>query len=383
MRITFVNRGIFMLIPKFSFGFLTILAIIFLARTAFPEQAQTFQIEQDGAKLECRATLLKDTLVLLDPIEWKVQIKNVSPKTVSLLNLKAFPIFVQNKKGENLKLLYAWIRPKREQLKPKDSLVVTNVSDSSGAEQLEIFPDPIFSDVFLPLGEFNLLFTSNPTPFSIKVSLNTNSKKHLRRKKFYEYIQTHPGKHYFDRSLGISTALEISLKEKLPCSLEEKYLVNLIYRYLEVYKDMFGIERPRQELKAVGFESVRGGKSVHFQQYYKGLPVYRLEITNFLTHFTPTGTLQLGASPFHPDLEISTTPEISKESATEIVKHDLQPIFETVKLRMNEMKLVVYPLKGKYYLAWHTFTHQWHYFVDAHTGSIIMKNWIPPSCYGP
>jgi subtilase family serine protease len=116
---------------------------------------------------------------------------------------------------------------------------------------------------------------------------------------------------------------------------------------------------------------------VTYKQYYKGIPVReggRVELS-----FTKKGELLTAGSTFHPDINVPTTPEVSKGKAIEIAKRRMA----TESPWVEDVSLEVLPYRSNdtitYHLAWEVelfneapFLRR-VYFIDAIDGGIIKE----------
>ena len=352
--------------------FISNLIFLFWVNKVSPEQVHTFDLKQNGIALKFRVSLPKDSFDLMETITFDITVKNISNRPLRSPSTKAPWWTIKNEKGLVYKYPGAFISPPSalEVLKPGASInwnvPLEAVKWDENNMDLSIFYK------YFPTGKYEVYYGPDTIPFIFHLTVNPASKNHLRRKEFVEFCYTHSyASGFFDTTWGIPT--DIHTGEDLVKSVLNTNMMEKAYKFFELNKEVYGITEPRKEL-VKWREEIRDSKIlIFFKQKYRDI-----EFSNIVAHFTPNNQLLEVSGAYYPDISLSTTPKINKQSAIEIVKTDLWP--KSGSHKINEMDLVIYPLKGKCYLAWHTFTHQWHYFIDAHTGNIVHKEWIHPPC---
>ncbi len=138
--------------------------------------------------------------------------------------------------------------------------------------------------------------------------------------------------------------------------------------------DLFKINFSHLNLK----ETIRhkNYRHIKYSQTYQGIPVER---GNVLVHLLTDNSIVGVNSSYFTDIDLEVKPRISKESALDLVKSDLQ--VKSVPLKTFPVMLVIFPdeEKEKYYLAWKVRIRlnnplgDWIYFVEAGSGEILFK----------
>ncbi len=126
---------------------------------------------------------------------------------------------------------------------------------------------------------------------------------------------------------------------------------------------------------------------VDYEQYYGGIPVYRGEVRVVMNG---KGVVKTINNNFYPDINISTTPKITREEAVDIVtsKTEENLTVNETQRRINKTILYVFPESNNnsinYHLTWRVPTHTALYFIDARDGSIVqvLPTAAPISVYG-
>ncbi|MFH0949436.1 MAG: FG-GAP-like repeat-containing protein [Candidatus Aenigmatarchaeota archaeon] len=177
--------------------------------------------------------------------------------------------------------------------------------------------------------------------------------------------------------------------------------------FLSKKKATFGIDDKALVLSSVEEQPKQKTYFVNFDQTYKGVPVYGGRVTLYMKN----AKIAYVKSNYYQNINVPTVPKVSEQAASDIVKNNLisheheipealNPIGHqgiatgivalqgyydiTGKFReysfskvpsIKESKLVVYPLKGKYYLARKIRAQSDNYditfFVDTDSGKIV------------
>lgn len=348
--------------------------------SVYGDQVHTFQLERDDKKLNCGIVFPKETFLLLEPIIVEAWVKNISTDTMQIYDIEFGPWLIQDEKGNAHNHTLDIISFRRSWLGSGDS-TGRFVSIGRFGWQLDLlypFAPPI--DPYLPAGYYKAYCKPDTIPFYFKVTFDSSSKNHLRRKKFLEFVETNKSyRNVFDTTWGVPTNLEAPSGTVLFEDITRtSSVVETAYKFFGLNKTMFGITNPRSELKV--YKVIKGNleTEVDFKQFYRGLETSKDYI--ILTRFTPEGKLKFVYGTFYPDINLSTIPRISKSKALETAKYDLDPQGTGPYRNPGSPSLMVFPYKGKYYLAWFIFINQWRYLIDANDGNIIHKEWIHPSC---
>lgn len=365
---------------KFVIGF-----FLLLTNSVFSQQTRTFPAEYNGKKLVYRVSLAKNTFVLLEPISVEIWVKNISTDTARFLLTKPLGWTVLGEEDKSYKHTDLSIKMLPYHIKPGDS-----IGGLTKIGRLDMYNPESFSDLFssfpyFPLGTYRAFFGKDTVPFLFRVVIDSISKNHLRRKKFFEFLEKRQAfTQFYDTLWGTPTQLETLSEGDLLVGMKTTDPVESAYKFFDMNKTMFGVKNPRAELKVYKVTKDTFGVEVDFKQFYRGLETSKDYI--IITRFSPDGELQRFSGTFYPDISLSIIPEISDSGALEIAKHDLN-LQNDAKYNTHIIpeppSLMVLPYNGKYYLAWFIFINQWRYFIDAHTGNTIHKAWIHPSCYVP
>ncbi len=160
------------------------------------------------------------------------------------------------------------------------------------------------------------------------------------------------------------------------------------YIFLEKVKTELNIASPREDFEITSAnEDELGHRHIRFNQRYKGLKVYNSDI---FVHLSDRQEMMQGK---FADIRnnISTTPVISPDKVTDIVKSDLSLQTKMIDLTPDQQKFLGYygpktdtvifstPKSiSKFVLAYHVtirpnYLEEWSYFVDASNGAILKK----------
>lgn len=148
--------------------------------------------------------------------------------------------------------------------------------------------------------------------------------------------------------------------------------------FLSKYHELFSMSSDLSDLTY--FETLNSGRVNHvtFKQKYKGLSI---EGGNYKIHIRTTGQVDMANGHYYPDINISTTPTISKEQGIDIILNDLELPDSIATYRLDRSaELIVYPLgDNKYKLAYkvqingNNPTLAWRYIIDANSSAILDK----------
>jgi Zn-dependent metalloprotease len=144
------------------------------------------------------------------------------------------------------------------------------------------------------------------------------------------------------------------------------------YRFLDLHKDIWNLENPRQELRLQGIigpdkiDTIT--TTVVFDQVVNGVKVRYGECC---IHYKSDGLMYLADVRIDPEARtINTSPAISQEQAIDIARQDT--LVKDPNPKVFEPKLLIGRFNGKMLLFWQFgFGYDWSYAVDAHTGKIL------------
>jgi Zn-dependent metalloprotease len=139
--------------------------------------------------------------------------------------------------------------------------------------------------------------------------------------------------------------------------------------FLELYKTLFKLQQPHDELRCVAAETDELGlKHVRFQQIHQAIPVWANELN---VHLDQHNRVYLVQGRYIPTPQhVNTQPAISVCQAIEIAFESLGVKREDVAQDSAELVIYVKPPE-KTLLAYKVYTPGWIYFVDAVKGDII------------
>lgn len=145
--------------------------------------------------------------------------------------------------------------------------------------------------------------------------------------------------------------------------------------FFEANKDAFGLKEPSTELSLRRLDVDRlGHRHLRFDQLYNGVRVYGAQM---LSHISTDDILTTVNGHYESDLSISVLPSIPASEAMQVAIGDL-----TVgrnKRSEGRAELVIFPWEEAKYLVWNLTLltdapqGRWEYFIDAHSGKIILK----------
>lgn len=136
---------------------------------------------------------------------------------------------------------------------------------------------------------------------------------------------------------------------------------------------LFGIGN-LNSLKHVKTRTNRGIRHVTFNQTVNGVSVYEAE---YKVHLRPDGRVDMANGTWYPNLDISTSPGISKQQAVAAAKADLE--LQAGANPETSTELVIYRDGEQFRLAWKLVLFSedpfldWFYIVDAMSGNILYK----------
>lgn len=146
-------------------------------------------------------------------------------------------------------------------------------------------------------------------------------------------------------------------------------------QFLTENRELFSMKSNLSDLRHAKTQTHRGTHHVTFEQFYMGLPV---EGGEYLVHIRENGQIDMANGHYYPNIDISTTPSVSKEQAISVAKTDLELL--NPEKEEHQAELVVYPVTDSTFtLAYRTLilsknpNIHWKYFVDAHHSKIIEK----------
>jgi hypothetical protein len=157
--------------------------------------------------------------------------------------------------------------------------------------------------------------------------------------------------------------------------LEGADVVDRIYRFFELNRDIFQMENPREELIVEHVSpGPRGDKTVSFEQRFRGI---RVLFSGYSAITLPDSTFLESVSGYYRPLArtVDVTPNITPEKAKEIAQAD--PENGKNLTYTNTPELVISCLKDGCYLVWYVgvyggrFSGDALYQIDAHTGAIL------------
>jgi thermolysin len=141
---------------------------------------------------------------------------------------------------------------------------------------------------------------------------------------------------------------------------------------LEIFNNFIEKEITSGNLKLFKIQTEEIGNYIHqrYNQYHCGIKVWGAQLIRHLKN----GHIYCINGKYYSDINVSVKPSIGKNSALQIAKTDLG--IEDYLL-FEKPELVIFPEKKAYHLAYQiVFSKKGAeiiYFVDAHTGKIILK----------
>jgi hypothetical protein len=149
--------------------------------------------------------------------------------------------------------------------------------------------------------------------------------------------------------------------------------------FIKENQEFFGIDSTNLKLKSA--KKVRKKWYAKFQQYYKGIPVYKATVG---LDASEQGKMNTYAAKYHPNIDAPTSSEISLEKAVEIAK-ETYPKKKQQELKKKYSVKIIYPKKKdkkiEYHLAWKFLIKgkrpdpeiENYFIVDAIDGKILFK----------
>ena len=172
-------------------------------------------------------------------------------------------------------------------------------------------------------------------------------------------------------------------------NLERPVQGDLMQATLEAVEDLMkpkGVRFRKEKVEDTGFrpkfkeikEDKLGHKHIRMLQYYKGLPVVGGEL---IIHINEKGVIHLLNGNYLSPIDVSIEPTIDGDTALQVAYTELQ---DKSDLRLTKgPSLVIYDS----HLAYHfvisyaePLIQQWWYYVDAHTGEVILRYNNVPKC---
>ncbi len=149
--------------------------------------------------------------------------------------------------------------------------------------------------------------------------------------------------------------------------------VEKCYQLFELHKDAFGLVNPREELIQCPYFPSDSDKLTHLAFY---LAHNKVKISNILIdiYFDNAGKISGMKGKFYPEVrDLSATPAIDKEKASQIAEYDYKATKEAVNPKVDYIELLFLKENDKLYLAWWTCIKGWCYSIDAITGEIKLS----------
>lgn len=150
-------------------------------------------------------------------------------------------------------------------------------------------------------------------------------------------------------------------------------MVEKVYQFFEINKDIFGIEDPKSELKidAVNKDEIH---AVKFHRTVNGIKV----ASNFSILFTKDGKPHNYSGKLYPEAKsIDTNPKLSEEQAIQIALNDSKAYQTTVE-NVKSAELIIGRFSATLRLAWainvsklDSVIFNSDYFIDAQNGKIL------------
>lgn len=143
--------------------------------------------------------------------------------------------------------------------------------------------------------------------------------------------------------------------------------------FLADHGTLFGFQN-LSRLQHVKTQTHRGIRHVTFNQTVKDVPVYEAE---YKVHLRSDGRVDMANGRYYPDIDISTSPSVSKTSAVDAARSELE--LPTGTVLQSSAELVIYPTDEQFRLAWELvlFSEEpltdWFFMVDANSGEILEK----------
>ncbi len=141
-------------------------------------------------------------------------------------------------------------------------------------------------------------------------------------------------------------------------------------------KDLLGID-DIADLKLKRVYEDKFGFIIEYEQLYKGIPVYRGEVRITLGKNIFEGI----GNNFYPDINISTTPKITREEAVRVAVQNtkLNLTANQTSEITNSTYLYIVPISNEnktvYHLTWRVTFKGAYFFIDAYDGKIVYKEY--------
>ncbi len=154
----------------------------------------------------------------------------------------------------------------------------------------------------------------------------------------------------------------------------DKVAVEAAKEFLEEHKSLLRMRNPKSELTLINkVTDIVGNTSVAMQQNYKGIPV---DGGTVRVQFDTEKIVNRVTNKYQTDIDIDTKPKIDVEQA---VKAALKDAGQGKLEDEYTPTLSIFQYEGKLYLVWNIFIddieHEklFHYFINAHDGTVVFK----------
>ncbi len=145
--------------------------------------------------------------------------------------------------------------------------------------------------------------------------------------------------------------------------------------YICRHPGYFRLDSPASSLSPVRMETdALGIVHVRTSQHHRGIPVVGGEL---IGHFDSAGRLQTINGYTYSGITVETNPGVTADNALLIAGADLESFFGAGS--PDDPQLVVLPWNDRYHLCWRLWLlsqappGRWEYYVDAHSGEIVLK----------
>lgn len=131
------------------------------------------------------------------------------------------------------------------------------------------------------------------------------------------------------------------------------------------------IFRMKQDLSDLSVLRQLKANEVHvidFQQFYIGVKVFGGEYSVAIGH---DKAVQMVSGQYYPDINVSIEPDIKRDEVFRIALSNAD--LNETSVTYSSVELVIFPHNNRYVLAYDVSLNQWRVFVDAATGSLILK----------
>jgi len=154
----------------------------------------------------------------------------------------------------------------------------------------------------------------------------------------------------------------------------------IAFEFVRSNSELFKLNTGDLKVKRVMRDTKIGIFVVEYQQYYRGIPIYRGEVGITLSNNSVISSV---GNNFYPGINISTRPKITKEEAFEIAeKLDNESMTANVTSKtLDNTVLYIVPKTENgdinYYLTWYVPTFTTFYFINAEDGAVVHE--VPTS----